>query len=47
MRKIKIGKVVGLDGIPIEIWQCLGDRVVTWLTNLYNKILKTKNMSND
>ena len=24
-KKIKLKKVVGLDGIPIEVWRCLGD----------------------
>jgi hypothetical protein len=37
-RKNDMGKAMGLDEIPIEVWKCLGD-VVCWLTNLFNKVL--------
>ena len=25
LKRIKSGKVVGPDGIPIEVWRCLGE----------------------
>jgi hypothetical protein len=24
---------MSLDGIPIEVWRCLGDIAIVWLTN--------------
>ncbi|XP_076892962.1 uncharacterized protein LOC143544855 [Bidens hawaiensis] len=37
-------KAVGLDNIPIEVWKCLGEEGVMWLTTLFNTILKTEKM---
>ena len=37
LKKIKFKKVVGLDGIHIEVWKCQGTFGVTWLTDLFNK----------
>ncbi|XP_076894172.1 uncharacterized protein LOC143546373 [Bidens hawaiensis] len=37
-------KAVGLDNIPIEVWKCLGEEEVMWLTTLFNTILKTEKM---
>lgn len=39
-------KNVGHDVIPIKVWKCLGNIGVTWLTNLFNKISKTKCLMN-
>ena len=44
---MKVGKGIGPDGIPIEAWKVLGEEGITWLTNLFNKILKTKRMPNE
>ncbi|KAK9142709.1 hypothetical protein Syun_012109 [Stephania yunnanensis] len=44
---MKIGKTCGTDEIPIEVWNCLGEIGLTWLTKLFNKILKSKRMSID
>ncbi len=41
LKRIKVGKACGSDGIPIEEWKCLGDMGVTWLTKLFNKILNS------
>jgi len=32
---MKAGKVVGSDDIPMEIWKCLGEEGLQWLTNLF------------
>jgi hypothetical protein len=32
------GKAMGPDGIPIEVWKCLGDITTVWLTKLFNHI---------
>jgi len=47
LKRMKSRKAVGPDGIPIEVQRCLGDMGVKWLTNLFNKILLTKKMSNE
>jgi len=41
---MKVGKAVGPDSIPVEIWKSLGDEGVEWLTNFFNVILKTATM---
>jgi len=41
LRKMKVGKAVGPDSIPVEIWKSLGEECVEWLTDLFNVILKT------
>jgi len=38
LKRIKSRKVVGPDGIPIEVWRYLGEMGGRWLTNLFNKI---------
>jgi hypothetical protein len=32
LRKIKRGKIVGSDEIPIKVWKCFGDVGIEWLT---------------
>ena len=44
LKKMKVGRAVGPDGIPIEVWKSLGDKGVVWLTSLFNKILRSKKM---
>ena len=47
LKKMRSGKVVGPDGIPIEVQKCLGENGVLWLTKLFNEILRFKKMSDD
>ena len=47
LRKMTSGKTVGPDGIPIEVWKCLGEKSVLWLTKLFNEILRSKKMPED
>jgi len=42
LKRIKSRKIIGPDGIPIEVWRCLREMGVRWLTNLFNKIWLTK-----
>jgi len=42
-----MGKVVGSDGISIEIWKYLGDVGVCSLANLFNKIFSVSKMLNE
>ena len=47
LKRMKSRKVVGPDGIPIEVWRCLGEVGVRWLTNLFNIIWLAKKMPNE
>ena len=38
LKRMKGGKTIGPDGIPIEVWRCLGDIAIVWLTKLFNHI---------
>ena len=40
INRMKTGKAVGPDDIPIEAWKCLGELVIDFLTRLFNKILE-------
>jgi len=44
LRKMKSGKAVGPDLIPMEIWKCLGEKGLEWLTELSNVIFRTVRM---
>ena len=47
LKKMKLRKAVGPDGIPIEVWRCLGQVGIKWLTDLFNKIWRTNKMPQD
>ncbi|KAM2275044.1 hypothetical protein ACFX1S_044777 [Malus domestica] len=47
LKKMKHRKAVGPNDIPIEVWKVLGETGITWLTDLFNKILKMKKMPNE
>jgi hypothetical protein len=32
---------MGPDGIPIEVWKCLWDIAIVWLTELFNHIFRS------
>jgi len=38
LKRMMSRKAVGPNRIPIEVWRCLGEIDVRWLTNLFNKI---------
>jgi hypothetical protein len=38
LKMIKTSKALGPDDILIEIWRCLGDITIVWLTKLFNTI---------
>ena len=41
LKRMKGGKAMGPDGIPIQVWRCLGDIVIVWLTKLFNLIFRS------
>jgi hypothetical protein len=38
LKRMKGGKAIGPDGIPIEVWRTLRDIAIVWLTKLFNLI---------
>ena len=47
MNRMKTGKAVGPNDIPVEAWRCLGELVIDFLTRLLNKILEDKRMPDE
>jgi Reverse transcriptase (RNA-dependent DNA polymerase) len=47
LKKMKIGKVLGPDDISIEIWRCLGDIAIVWLTKLFNTIFRSNKIPDE
>jgi hypothetical protein len=47
LKRMKGGKVMGPDGILIEVWRSLGDVAIVWLTKLFNFILRSNKMSDE
>jgi hypothetical protein len=47
LKRMKGGKAMGPDGIPIEVWRCLGDIVIVWLTKLFNHIFRSNKMPDE
>ncbi|KAK3517536.1 hypothetical protein QTP70_012618 [Hemibagrus guttatus] len=40
LKRMKSGKAVGPDDIPVEVWKCLGETAVGFLTSLFNRVLE-------
>jgi hypothetical protein len=38
LKRMKGGKVMGSDGIPIEVWRTLGDVTIVYLIKLFSLI---------
>ena len=47
MNRMKTGKAVSPDDIPVEAWKCLGELVINFLTRLFNKLLKNERMPDE
>ncbi|KAK3535012.1 hypothetical protein QTP70_001970 [Hemibagrus guttatus] len=44
LKRMKSGKAVGPDDIPVEVWKCLGEAAVEFLASLFNRVLESENM---
>ncbi|KAK3560749.1 hypothetical protein QTP86_016542, partial [Hemibagrus guttatus] len=44
LKRMKSGKAVGPDDIPLEVWKCLGEAAVEFLTSLFNRVLESERM---
>ncbi|KAK3558621.1 hypothetical protein QTP86_022047 [Hemibagrus guttatus] len=40
LKRMKSGKAVGPDDIPVEVWKCLGEAAVELLTSWFNRVLE-------
>ncbi|KAK3566051.1 hypothetical protein QTP86_025033 [Hemibagrus guttatus] len=40
LKRMESGKAVGPDDIPVEVWKCLGEAAVEFLTSLFNRVLE-------
>jgi hypothetical protein len=47
LRRMKGGKAMGSDVIPIEMWRTLEDVAIVWLTKLFNFIFRSNKMPNE
>ncbi|KAK3572520.1 hypothetical protein QTP86_034308 [Hemibagrus guttatus] len=44
LKRLKSGKAVGPDDIPVEVWKCLGEAAVEFLASLFNRVLESERM---
>ncbi|KAK3546668.1 hypothetical protein QTP70_031404, partial [Hemibagrus guttatus] len=44
LKRMKSGKAVGPDDIPVEVWKCLEEAEVEFLTSLFNRVLEHERM---
>ena len=44
LRRMKKGKVVGPDELPVEVWKCMGKMGIEFLTRLFNRLLMGERM---
>ena len=44
VRKMKKGKAVGPDELPVEVWKCMGEMGIKFLTRLFNRLLMGERM---
>jgi hypothetical protein len=47
LKRMKGGKLMDPDGIPIEVWRSLEDVAIVWLTKLFNLIFRSNKMSDE
>ncbi|KAK3558484.1 hypothetical protein QTP86_018133, partial [Hemibagrus guttatus] len=40
LKRMKSGKAVGPDDIPVEVWKCLREAAVEFLASLFNRVLE-------
>ncbi|KAK3535564.1 hypothetical protein QTP70_016834 [Hemibagrus guttatus] len=44
LKRMKSGKAVRPDDIPVEVWKCLGEAAVEFLASLFNRVLESERM---
>ena len=44
LRRMKKGKAVGPDELPVEVWKCMGKMEIKFLTRVFNRLLMGERM---
>ena len=44
LRRMKKGKAVGPDELPVDVWKCMGEMGIEFLTRLFNRLLMGERM---
>ena len=44
LKRMKGGKAMDPDGIPMKVWRCLRDIAIVWLTKMFNNIFRSNEM---
>ena len=44
LRRMKKGKAVGPDELPVEVWKCMGEMGIKFLTRQFNRLLMGERM---
>ena len=44
LRRMKKGKAVGPDELPVKVWKCMGEMGIGFLTRLFNRLLMGERM---
>ena len=44
LRRMKKGKAVGPDELPVDVWKCMGKMGIKFLTRLFNRLLVSERM---
>ncbi|KAK3575213.1 hypothetical protein QTP86_021994 [Hemibagrus guttatus] len=44
LKRMKSGKAVGPDDIPVKVWKCLGEAALEFLASLFNRVLESERM---
>ena len=44
---MKKGKAVESDELPIEVWKCMGEMEINFLTRLFNRLLMGERMQEE
>ena len=47
IQRMKNGKAVGPDDKPVEVWKCLGESALKFLTKLYNITMESERMPDE
>ena len=47
LRRMKKGKTVGPDELPVEVWKCMGEMGIEFLTRLFNRLLMGERMTEE